>query len=181
MPVIDAASGLPMTAMKLIYLSLGSNVGDRAAHLARALDALAEAGVRPLRQSSIYLTEPFGGIDQRPFLNCALAAETALMPLELLRRLQQIEWALGRRRRVAMGPRPIDIDILFYGTSIIRTPELVIPHPRLAERRFVLIPLNEIAPELRHPVLQRSIAELLAATADHSLVRRWSPEPGVPG
>jgi 2-amino-4-hydroxy-6-hydroxymethyldihydropteridine diphosphokinase len=169
-----------MPAMKPIYLSLGSNVGDRAAHLASAVDALAAAGIRTLRQSSLYLTEPVGGIDQRPFLNCALAAETALMPLELLRRLQQIEWALGRRRRVAMGPRPIDIDILFYGTSIIHTPELVIPHPRLADRRFVLVPLNEIAPELRHPVLQRSVAELLAATSDHSLVRPWRLAPAAP-
>jgi 2-amino-4-hydroxy-6-hydroxymethyldihydropteridine diphosphokinase len=165
-----------MTAMKPIYLSLGSNVGDRAGHLARAFDALTAAGIHLLRQSSLYLTEPVGGIEQRPFLNCAIAAETALMPLELLRRLQQIEWALGRRRRVPMGPRPIDIDVLFYGTSVIHTPDLVIPHPRLAERRFVLVPLNEIAPELRHPVLQRSVAELLAATADHSLVRPWRTE-----
>jgi 2-amino-4-hydroxy-6-hydroxymethyldihydropteridine diphosphokinase len=160
-------------ALKTIYLALGSNVGDRAAHLARAIECLPEAGVRPLRQSSIYLTEPVGGIDQRPFLNCALEAETGRMPLELLRQLQQIEWALGRRRRVAMGPRPIDIDILFYGSSVIRTPELVIPHPRLADRRFVLVPLSEIAPGLRHPVLQRSVAELLASTPDRGFVRRW--------
>lgn len=162
-----------MTAMKRIYLSLGSNVGDRAGQLARAIKALAAAGIRPLRQSSLYLTEPVGGIDQRPFLNCALAAETMHMPLQLLRRVQQIEWELGRRRRVPMGPRPIDIDILFFGSSIVRLPQLVIPHPRLAERRFVLVPLNEIAPGLRHPVLRRSVTELLASTPDLSFVRRW--------
>lgn len=165
-----------MEALKIIYLSLGSNVGDRAAYLARAIESLAEVGVRPLRQSSIYLTEPVGGIDQRPFLNCAVKAETGRLPRELLHRLQQIEWTLGRRRRVAMGPRPIDIDILFYGSSVIRTPELVIPHPRLADRRFVLVPLSEIAPELRHPVLQRSVSELLAATAGRGFVRRWRGE-----
>lgn len=164
-----------MSASKIAYFSLGSNVGDRAQHLARAVEALRSAGIRPRRQSSLYLTEPVGGIEQRPFLNCALEAETTRLPLELLRQVQRLEWALGRRRLVRLGPRLIDIDILLYGSSIVRLPELVIPHPCLAERRFVLVPLNEIAPGLRHPLLHLSVAEMLAATRDRSAVRRWRP------
>jgi 2-amino-4-hydroxy-6-hydroxymethyldihydropteridine diphosphokinase len=164
-----------MEVLKTVYLSLGSNVGDRAARLARAVESLSEAGVHPVRQSSLYLTEAVGGLDQRAFLNCVLEAETGRMPLELLRTLQRVEWALGRRRMVRLGPRAIDIDILFYGSSVVRMRELVIPHPRLAERRFVLVPLNEIAPGLRHPVLSGSVADLLAYTEDRSMVRRWRP------
>jgi 2-amino-4-hydroxy-6-hydroxymethyldihydropteridine diphosphokinase len=164
-----------MSGAKTVYFSLGSNVGDRAAQIARAVQAMAAAGIRPLRQSSLYVTEPVGGIEQRPFLNCALAAETERMPRQLLQTIRQLERALGRKRLVRLGPRAIDIDILFYGTSIVRTPELEIPHPRIGERLFVLVPLNEIAPALRHPVLERSIAELLAATRDRSSVRRWNP------
>lgn len=164
-----------MSASKIVYFSLGSNVGDRARQLARAVEALRSSGIRPRRQSSLYLTEPVGGIVQRPFLNCALEAKTARLPLELLRQVQRLEWALGRRRLVRLGPRSIDIDILFYGSSIVRLPELIIPHPHLAERRFVLVPLNEIAPRLRHPLLQLSVAEMLAATRDRSAVRRWRP------
>ncbi|HEV2387493.1 MAG TPA: 2-amino-4-hydroxy-6-hydroxymethyldihydropteridine diphosphokinase [Candidatus Acidoferrales bacterium] len=164
-----------MAAAKIVYFSLGSNLGDRAAQLARAIDALAGAGVRLRRQSSLYLTEPVGGIRQRAFLNTALEGETRLMPLELLHAVWRIERALGRRRMVPLGPRAIDIDILFFGTSVVRMPELEVPHPRIAGRRFVLVPLNEIAPELRHPALHRSIAELLAATRDRSIVRQWHP------
>ncbi|HVB33356.1 MAG TPA: 2-amino-4-hydroxy-6-hydroxymethyldihydropteridine diphosphokinase [Patescibacteria group bacterium] len=164
-----------MSIPKTVYLSLGSNLGDRARQIARAVEALAGAGIRPVRRSSLYLTEPVGGLDQRPFLNCVVEAETESMPRQLLRQVQQVERALGRRRMVRQGPRSIDIDILFYGTSRIRTPELTIPHPRIAERRFVLVPLGEIAATLRHPALGRTVAELLAASEDRSAVGRWRP------
>lgn len=161
-----------MVQKKTIYLSLGSNVGDRAAHIARAIDALDAAGVRVLRQSSLYSTEPVDLRTQSWFLNCVLEAETGLMPRQLLRVLQEIERALGRKRLVRSGPRVMDIDLLLYGSSVVHTAELEVPHPRMAERRFVLVPLLELAPALRHPTLRRTIAELLAETRDRSQVRR---------
>jgi 2-amino-4-hydroxy-6-hydroxymethyldihydropteridine diphosphokinase len=167
-----------MSLPKIVYFSLGSNLGDRAAQIGRAVEALAAAKIRPLRQSSLYLTEPVGGPDQRPYLNCAIEAETEWMPRELLREVQRVERQLGRHRLVPNGPRAIDIDILFYGTIVIRSRDLTIPHPRIAERRFVLLPLSEIAAGLRHPVLQQTIAELLAASADRSAVWRWRPADG---
>jgi 2-amino-4-hydroxy-6-hydroxymethyldihydropteridine diphosphokinase len=160
---------------KLIYLSLGSNVGDRAAHLARAVEALAAAGVRVRRQSSLYATEPVGNEAQGWFLNCVLEAETHLMPRQLLRALQGVERQLGRRRPAAHGPRTVDIDLLFYGSRVLRMRDLEVPHPRMAERRFVLVPLRELAAGLRHPTLKKTVAELLMETRDRSNVRRWRP------
>ncbi len=162
-----------MLGGKLIYLSLGSNLGDRAANLERAIAGLPEAGVRALRRSSLYETEPVDFLAQPWFLNCVVEAETSLMPRQLLHVLQGIERGFGNRKHVARGPRIIDLDILFYGASVIRTEEMEIPHPRMDKRRFVLVPLAELAPALRHPVLGATIAELIAAARDKSAVRLW--------
>jgi len=165
--------------MKTVYLSLGSNMGDRAQNIARAIEALAQRGVKVTRQSSLYETEP---IDARGgwFLNCAVEAETDLMPLQLMNALLAVERSLGRRR----GPRSegvkeartIDIDILLFGSSVVHAAELEIPHPRMAERRFVLVPLAEIAGGVQHPVLKKTITELLADTPDKSRIRKFVPE-----
>ncbi|MGH9793813.1 MAG: 2-amino-4-hydroxy-6-hydroxymethyldihydropteridine diphosphokinase [Candidatus Acidiferrales bacterium] len=154
------------------YLSLGSNVGERAEQIARAIAALGEAGVRVVRQSSLYRTEPVDFEVQSWFLNCVVEAETGLMPRQLLRAVRQVEQQLGRRKLVRRGPRAIDVDILLYGASRITAPDLEIPHPRMAERRFVLAPLAEIAPSLRHPALKKTVAELLAECPDRAAVVR---------
>jgi 2-amino-4-hydroxy-6-hydroxymethyldihydropteridine diphosphokinase len=161
---------------KTVYISLGSNVGDRAALLERGIEAMSAAGVRVLRRSSFYATEPVGAPPQAWFLNAVVEAETLLMPRQLLRELERIERELGRRRMVVRGPRTLDLDILLYGSSVIRTRELEVPHPRLAQRRFVLVPLAELAPALRHPALHKTMAELLAETPDRSQVRGWRPQ-----
>ena len=170
-----------MSDATLIYLSLGSNLGDRAANLNSAIEALPEIGVRVLRRSSKYETEPVDFLAQPWFLNCVVEAETSLEPRLLLEELQAIERSFGSQKLVPRGPRIIDIDILFYGTEVIRGENIEIPHPRLAERRFVLIPLAELALEFRHPVLRRTAAELFASTQDRSAVRIWQPLDGVAG
>lgn len=147
---------------KLVYLSLGSNLGDRAANLRSAIDWLRELG-EVLAVSSFYETEPMEVTDQPCFLNCAVALKTELMPRQFLSRMLKIEETMGRRRLRAKGPRTIDIDILLFGNSVIRTAQLDVPHPAMQQRRFVLQPLAEIAPEARHPVLKRNVSELLEA------------------
>jgi 2-amino-4-hydroxy-6-hydroxymethyldihydropteridine diphosphokinase len=164
---------------KLIYLSLGSNLGDRPANLESAIGALSEIGVRVLRRSSIYETEPVDFLAQPWFLNCVVEAETSLAPRRLLEELQAIERKLGSKKLVPRGPRIIDLDVLFYETEIIHEAGMEIPHPRLAERRFVLIPLAELAPKLWHPILRKNAAELLASTQDRSVVRIWQPPQGT--
>jgi 2-amino-4-hydroxy-6-hydroxymethyldihydropteridine diphosphokinase len=158
---------------KTVYIALGSNLGDRAANLERAIAALNSAGIRVARQSSIYVTEPVGVGGPAWFLNAVAEAETSLLPLQLLHALLKIERELGRRRITPHGPRAIDLDLLFYGASVIHGRELEVPHPRLTERRFVLVPMAQLAPDFRHPVLHKSITQLLAETPDHSELRLW--------
>jgi len=154
---------------KIIYLGLGSNVGEREQHLQVAVERLHSRGLHVTRVSSVYETEPQGLRDQRWFLNMVVEAESELFPRQLLSRIVKIERELGRRRTVENGPRTIDIDILFFGNAIVQTGELTIPHPRFAERRFVLAPLAELAPDLRDPVSRRTIRELLAGTAGQAV------------
>ena len=154
-----------------VYLSLGSNVGDRAKNLQGAIAALGKSGVQVVRVSSLYETEPVDYLDQPWFLNCAVEAETQLAALDLLHAVRGIEAQMGSKKLVAKGPRLIDIDILLYGNEFIDTPELQVPHPRMHLRRFVLEPLAEVAPSVRHPVSHLSISELLTSTPDKSAVR----------
>jgi 2-amino-4-hydroxy-6-hydroxymethyldihydropteridine diphosphokinase len=168
-----------MAEGKLIYLSLGSNLGDRVANLERAIAALPEIDVRVLRRSSIYETEPVDFLAQPWFLNCVAEAETSLGPRQLLEVLQTIERQLDSKKLVPRGPRIIDLDVLLYSAEVIHEAGIEIPHPRMAERKFVLVPLSEIAPELRHPALRKTAAELLAATQDRSTVRIWQPLQGA--
>ena len=158
-----------------VYLSLGSNLGDRAANLRAAIAALPDAGARVVKVSSLYETEPVDYLDQPWFLNCAVEAETALAPLDLLHALREIEALLGSQKEFAKGPRLLDMDILLYGDETIESPELQIPHPRMLQRNFVLAPLAEIAPALKHPSWPTNVAELLAASTDASQVRRFGP------
>jgi 2-amino-4-hydroxy-6-hydroxymethyldihydropteridine diphosphokinase len=151
--------------MKTVYLSVGSNSGDRDALLARALERLASDDISVTRVSAVYETEPRDFPDQPWFLNQVVEIETSLFPKQLLSRVQKIELGLGRVREQWKGPRTIDIDILFYSNAIVSTPGLEIPHPRLTDRRFVLEPLAEIAPEFRHPRTHQSVREMLAAVS----------------
>jgi len=155
-----------------VYLGLGSNLGDRAGYLRRALALLAETAV-VTACSALYETAPWGLHEQPPFLNAACEIRTALEPHELLGATQRIEAALGRKRRQRWGPRTVDLDILLYDDLVLETEALTLPHPLLAERAFVLVPLAEIAPGVRHPRLGRTVAELLAAVSGQEGVHWW--------
>jgi 2-amino-4-hydroxy-6-hydroxymethyldihydropteridine diphosphokinase len=157
--------------VKTIYLSLGSNVGDRVSNLQTAVDMLQRPDLQIRRISSLYETAALDYVAQPDFLNCVVEAETSLMPIRLLLRIGNIERDMGRKRQVAKGPRNIDIDILLYGRAVVSSDRLQIPHPRMDERRFVLEPLAELAPDLRHPIHRRTIAEMLGSAPDQRLVR----------
>jgi 2-amino-4-hydroxy-6-hydroxymethyldihydropteridine diphosphokinase len=158
------------------YISLGSNLGDRAGNLLLAARGMMEASLCIHRFSSVYETEPVGDIDQPAFLNMVVEVGDSLpTPQQVMARLLRIEWLLGRTREVKDGPRTIDLDLLLYGEVESQTEFLMLPHPRLHERRFVLEPLVEIAPHLVHPTLKCSAAELLEKLEDRSAVKRWCP------
>jgi len=159
-------SGMP----NLAYLSLGSNVGEREAHLRDAIARLQSQG-RVTAVSSLYETEPVEFTKQAWFLNCAAVLETTEAPEQLIAGILTIEREMGRRRTQKKGPRIIDIDILLFGDTIIDSPDLTIPHPAMHQRRFVLEPLAEIAPEVRHPKLKKTIRELRDALPTGQTVR----------
>jgi 2-amino-4-hydroxy-6-hydroxymethyldihydropteridine diphosphokinase len=154
-----------------VYLGLGSNLGDRKAILEKALQLLGQR-LQIERVSSLYETEPVGYAEQPLFLNAVCLAQTNLGPLQLLSVIKGIEASLGRVPSFPNAPRPIDLDIIFYGDLVMETPELTIPHPRLEERAFVLIPLVEIAPNLLHPVSGQSIKDLAAGVQGREGVRK---------
>jgi 2-amino-4-hydroxy-6-hydroxymethyldihydropteridine diphosphokinase len=157
---------------EIVFLSLGSNVGDREKNLRAAIAALPELGVKIKQVSSIYETEPVDLLEQPWFLNCVVEGETVVPPVELLKKLRELEKRMGSKKLVARGPRLIDLDILVYGQQTIDSPELQVPHPRMHLRRFVLAPLGEIAPGLKHPSWSGTAAQLLAALDDKGTVKK---------
>jgi 2-amino-4-hydroxy-6-hydroxymethyldihydropteridine diphosphokinase len=157
----------------IAYLGLGSNIGDRVANLMSAIQSLGKLGT-VVSVSPLYETEPVGYADQPWFLNCALALKTYLAPEEVLDATLSIEGEMGRIRTVPKGPRIIDLDILFWGDQVLDTPELTIPHPALHERRFVLAPLEEIAPDFRHPIRRKTVKEMLRELPEGYAVRKFN-------
>ena len=174
----NADEALTQDMHKIVYLSLGSNLADRVQNLNTAIERLGAWG-KVVTISSFYETEPVGYADQPWFLNCAVKLNTEKMPRQLLSRILDVEQKMGRRRIQKNGPRIIDIDILLFGHSIVNTPTLVVPHPEMHNRRFVLEPLAEIAPDERHPVFKRTIGELRDGLPPGPAVRKFAaPQTG---
>jgi 2-amino-4-hydroxy-6-hydroxymethyldihydropteridine diphosphokinase len=159
----------------VVYLALGTNIGEREQNLREALRLLNESGVQVTKISSIYETEPVDYLDQPWFLNAVVEARTALSAVELLAHLRHIESQMGSKKPFAKGPRLIDLDILLYGDETIATSDLQVPHLRMLQRNFVLAPLAEIAPNLRHSSWPASASELLSRSPDRSLVQEIAP------
>src|SRR5215203_4470152 len=159
------------------YVGLGSNLGDRAGHLLLAVRGVLDAGLDVIRLSSIYETDPVEYEGQPAFLNMVAELRGSTLPSaeQMMARLLRIEYSLGRTRDMRMGPRTIDLDLLIFKDHQSETDFLTIPHQRLALRKFVLVPLNELVPQLVHPILEKSVAQMLAETKDHSHVVRWTP------
>ena len=168
-----------MTTSPAVFIGLGSNVGDRERWLADARGLLLARGFALQAQSALYLTEPVGGPPQKWFLNQVVGGRTDLSPEQMMEACLDVERALGRQRTVRNGPRTIDVDLLLFGDEVRTTEGLTLPHPRLHERRFVLEPLFEIAPDARHPGLRATVRELRARCADASQVRRFQPVPAA--
>jgi 2-amino-4-hydroxy-6-hydroxymethyldihydropteridine diphosphokinase len=158
--------------LKLVYMGLGSNMGDRELLLRQGLEKLETPDLHLLHTSSLYETEPIGLREQPWFLNLVAEFETTLFPRQLLHRAQQVERELGRKRTVVNGPRTVDIDILLYGQTVMVSDELTIPHPRYAERRFVLVPLAELDAKLRDPATGRTVTEMLNALQGQAVQKR---------
>jgi 2-amino-4-hydroxy-6-hydroxymethyldihydropteridine diphosphokinase len=162
----------------IAYIGLGSNIGDRERNIRRAVELLG-ASVQVTAVSSLYCSEPVGRGDQEDFLNAAAQIETELAAPDLLSLCRSIEDRLGRMRAERWGPRTMDLDILLYGDAVVDLPDLAVPHPRMAERRFVLEPLAEIAPHAVHPLLRRTAEELLRDLRDPHRVMRCGPGGGT--
>jgi 2-amino-4-hydroxy-6-hydroxymethyldihydropteridine diphosphokinase len=165
-----------MTEPVTVTIGIGSNMGDRQVYCEEAVRLISNfPKTSLLAVSSLYETAPLELIDQDWFINCVAAVRTTFSPGELLRACQEVEQSLGRKRSVRFGPRTIDLDILFYGDQIIHETDLTIPHPRAHERRFVLEPLAEIAPEFEHPALRKTASQILQEMRSHQEVRRLAP------
>jgi 2-amino-4-hydroxy-6-hydroxymethyldihydropteridine diphosphokinase len=153
-----------------VYIALGTNLGNRLANLRVAIASMPPE-INALAESHVYETPPWGYEDQPAFLNMVVKAETSLEPEPLLKYLKQLEVELGREQNFRWGPRLIDLDILFYDDLVLDSPPLVIPHPRLHERAFVLVPLMDVAPDLVHPVFQRRVSDFLAEMDTQGILR----------